>query len=111
MSNPYINDVTTQKSLSLTAYISSFISTLGGAVSMDKVAILVGIVLAILTYLGNMLYQELRRRREQRQEDKDEQRKQELHMAEMQLLAAKLEKVQHPNGPHSTPRDSACTAE
>ncbi|QYJ79419.1 HP1 family phage holin [Shewanella acanthi] len=109
MSNPYINDVSTQKGLSLTAYLSSFISTLGGALSMNDVAILIGILLAVLTYIGNMFYQELRRRREQRQEEKDEQRAQELHSAEMQLLAAQLEKVQH--GTNQTPRGPACPAE
>ncbi|MEL4248549.1 HP1 family phage holin [Shewanella xiamenensis] len=111
MSNPYINDVTTQKSLTFSAYVSSLMSTLGGALTLNDIAILLGIFFALITLLANMFYQELRRRREQRQADKDEQRAQELHRAEMQLKAAQLKQVEQRNGPHSTPRDSACSAE
>ncbi|MGI2021711.1 HP1 family phage holin [Shewanella glacialipiscicola] len=111
MSNPYINDVATQKGLTVSAYTSSLMSTLGGAFTMNDVAILVGIFFAFLTLLGNMAYQEFRRRRDFRQELKDEMRKQELHAAEMQLKAAQLKKVEHSNGPHSNTRDRSCTTE
>ncbi|MCS6241500.1 phage holin family protein [Shewanella baltica] len=111
MNNPYINDVATQKGLTFSAYISSLMSTLGGAFTMNDVAILVGVLLAFLTYLGNMAYQESRRRRECRQELKDEKRKQELHAADMQLKAALLKQVEHPNGTHSTITTRACSTE
>lgn len=85
---------------------------------MNDVAILAGVLLAFLTYLGNMVYQESRRRRECReelrkldQEQQDEHRKKELHAAEMQLLAAQLKQVEQPNGPHSNSRDSRCSTE
>lgn len=78
---------------------------------MNDVAILVGVLLAFLTYLGNMAYQESRRRRECRQELKDEKRKQELHAADMQLKAAQLKQVENPNGPHSTTDPRACSTE
>lgn len=111
MSNPYINDVTTQKSLTFSAYLSSLISTIGGALTLNEIAILLGIFFALITMLANVFYQDLRSRREQRQADKDEQRKQELHRAEMQLKAALLKQVDENHGPHSTTRDSACSAE
>ncbi|MEL4303132.1 HP1 family phage holin [Shewanella xiamenensis] len=111
MSNPYINDITTQKSLTFSAYVSSLMSTIGGALTLNQIAILLGIFFALITMLANVFYQDLRSRREQRQADKDEQRKQELHRAEMQLKAALLKQVDEHNGPHSTPRDSACSAE
>ncbi|WP_415775340.1 HP1 family phage holin [Shewanella oncorhynchi] len=111
MNNPYINDVTTQKGFTLSAYISSLMSTLGGAFTMDKVAMLIGLLLAFLTFLGNIAYQEFRRQRECRQELKDEKRKQELHAADMQLKAALLKQVEHPNGPHSTITTRACSTE
>jgi len=118
MNNPYINDVATQKGFTLSAYISSLMSTLGGAFTMDKVAMLIGVLLAFLTFLGNFAYQEFRRQRERRkeqrerlQEEKDEKRKQELHAADMQLKAALLKQVEHPNGTHSTITTRACSTE
>ncbi|GGN23261.1 HP1 family phage holin [Shewanella putrefaciens] len=111
MSNPYINDVTTQKSLTFSAYMSSLMSTIGGALTLNEIAILIGIFFALITMLANVFYQDLRSRREQRQADKDEQRKQELHRAEMQLKAALLKQVDEHNGTHSNTRDSACSAE
>ncbi|AUD59138.1 hypothetical protein AYJ58_06365 [Shewanella sp. Pdp11] len=118
MNNPYINDVATQKGFTLSAYISSLMSTLGGVFTMDKVAMLIGVLLAFLTFLGNIAYQEFRRQRERLQEEKDEKRKQELHAADMQLHAADmqlkaalLKQVEHPNGPHSTITTRACSTE
>lgn len=111
MSNPYINDVTTQKSLTFSAYMSSLMSTIGGALTLNEIAILIGIFFALITMLANVFYQDLRSRREQRQADKGEQRKQELHRAEMQLKAALLKQVDEHNGTHSNTRDSACSAE
>lgn len=107
MSNPYISDVATQKGLTASAYLSSLISTLGGALTMNDVAILVGVLLAALTYAGNMAYQEARRRRE----DRDEQRALELHHAEMKIKAAQLKQLEHRNGTHSNTRDNACSTE
>lgn|GEM_PF-2132892 len=78
---------------------------------MDKVAMLIGVLLAFLTFLANIAYQEFRRRREQRQTDKDELRAQELHRAEMQLKAALLKQVDEHHGTHSTITTRACSTE
>ena len=111
MNNPYINDVTTQKSLTFSAYVSSLMSTIGGAFTLNEIAILLGIFFALVTLLANVFYQELRCRREQRQTDKDELRAQELHRAEMQLKAALLKQVDEHHGTHSTITTRACSTE
>ncbi len=111
MNNPYLNDVTTQKSLTFSAYVSSLMSTIGGAFTLNEIAILLGIFFALVTLLANVFYQELRRRREQRQTDKDELRAQELHRAEMQLKAALLKQVDEHHDTHSTTATRACSTE
>lgn len=54
----------TQKSFSLASYIASFLSFIGGALTLNDIAILLGIVLALFTFFVNWIYQAKRNHRE-----------------------------------------------
>ena len=71
-----------QKGFSLASYLSSFISALFGTLTLNDIAILLGIVLAVFTWAVNWLYQFRRDRRDA-----------ERHRLETLLLNAQLDKL------------------
>ncbi|ABN60813.1 HP1 family phage holin [Shewanella baltica] len=66
MSNAVNNfsELSAQKSFTLASYLSSLISTIGGALTLNDIAILMGIFLAMLTFAINWFYQARRDHRE-----------------------------------------------
>ena len=66
MSNAVNNfsELSAQKSFTLESYLSSLISTIGGALTLNDIAILMGIFLAMLTFAINWFYQARRDHRE-----------------------------------------------
>jgi preprotein translocase subunit SecG len=66
MSNPIssFSDFSTQKSFSIASYISSLFTSIGGALTLNDLAILAGILFALLTFAVNWIYQERRDNRE-----------------------------------------------
>ena len=88
MNNPidsyHFSDIGTQKAFSISSYIASFLSAIGGALTLNDIAILLGIVLALFTFAVNWIYQAKRNHREVK-----------LNELEAQLVKAKLEKLQH----------------
>ena len=86
MNNPIDNfsDIGTQKAFSLSSYIASFLSAIGGALTLNDLAILLGIVLALFTFAVNWIYQAKRNHREVK-----------LNELEAELIKAKLEKLLH----------------
>jgi len=58
------SDISVQKSFSSASYTSSLLSTVGGALTLNDIAILLGIMFAVLTFVVNWGYQARRDRRE-----------------------------------------------
>ena len=58
------SDFSTQKSFSIASYISSLFTSIGGALTLNDLAILAGILIALLTFAINWIYQERRDNRE-----------------------------------------------
>jgi len=58
------SDIGVQKSFASASYTSSLLSTVGGALTLNDIAILLGIMFAVLTFAVNWLYQARRDRRE-----------------------------------------------
>ncbi|GAB1072004.1 hypothetical protein [Shewanella algae] len=88
-----MNDLPAQKAFNLASYLSSFASAIGGLLSVDKVAVVLGMVLAIATYLGNRAHNAYLRRIKDKEHTSAESRAQELHLIEMRLAQAKLEQL------------------
>ncbi|MCU8036951.1 phage holin family protein [Shewanella sp. SM69] len=59
-----LSDYFIQKLLSMFAYFSSFVSALGGFLSVDKFAVILGMALAIATYWANKTYSNNKEKRE-----------------------------------------------
>lgn len=78
-----INDPNTQKVITTVAYSSSLGTAAGGAVSVNELAILAGIVFALGTFLVNWTFQHKRNMREA-----------EIYRMEKKLLKAKMEKLE-----------------
>ncbi|GAB1141654.1 MULTISPECIES: HP1 family phage holin [Shewanella] len=76
------SDAATQKGFSIASYLSSLLSAIGGALTLNDIAVLLGIVLALFTWAVNWLYQFRRDRRDA-----------ERHSLETKLLNAQLEKL------------------
>ncbi|MCT8871348.1 holin [Shewanella xiamenensis] len=95
-----IREVGTQKMLAAASYSASATTAAGGVFTVNNLALWIGIFLTVLTFLVNWIYQAFKDRRDA-----------ERHELQTQVLKAQLKQVEQHNGPHSTPRDSACTAE
>lgn len=94
-----MNDLPAQKAFNLASYVSSFASAIGGLLSVDKVAVVLGMVLAIATYLGTRAHNAYLRRIKDKEHTSAELRAQELHQIEMQLAQARLAQLkQEPHG-------------
>lgn len=78
-----INDPNIQKGLSGAAYSASVTTAAGGAVSVNHLALVIGILFAGLTFVINWIYQAAKNRREA-----------ELHELETQLVKAKMDKLE-----------------
>ena len=78
-----INDPNVQKGISTAAYGASFTTAAGGAVSVNHIALWIGILFAVLTFVINWIYQAARNRRDT-----------ELHELETQLIKAKMDKLE-----------------
>ena len=59
-----ISEISTQKSFSVASYSSSILSVAGGALTVNDIAIIVGIFIALLTFAVNWIYQARRDKRE-----------------------------------------------
>jgi|GEM_PF-2302546 hypothetical protein len=95
-----IREVGTQKMLAAASYSASATTAAGGVFTVNNLALWIGIFLTVLTFLVNWIYQAFKDRRDA-----------ERHELQTQVLKAQLKQVEQRNGSHSTPRDSACTAE
>ncbi|MBO2658128.1 hypothetical protein [Shewanella algae] len=79
---------------------------------MDKVAVVLGMVLAIATYLGNRAHNAYLLRIKDKEHTSAESRAQELHQIEMRLAEARLAQLnQEPNGKDPLQSPRSCTAE
>lgn len=78
-----INDPNVQKGISTAAYSASFTTAAGGAVSVNQIALWIGILFAALTFVVNWAYQAAKNKR-----DAD------LHELETQLIKAKMDKLE-----------------
>jgi hypothetical protein len=58
------SDFSTQKSFSIASYLSSLFTSISGALTLNDLAILAGILIALLTFAINWIYQERRDNRE-----------------------------------------------
>ena len=77
-----ISDPTTQKAVSTAAYSASFTTAAGGAVSVNELALWIGILFAALTFVINWVYQAKKNRRDT-----------ELKDLQKELVQAKLDKI------------------
>ncbi|MCL1048926.1 phage holin family protein [Shewanella abyssi] len=77
-----INDPTTQKAVSTAAYSASFTTAAGGAVSVNELALWIGILFAALTFVINWVYQAKKNRRDVEVKD-----------LEKELIKAKIDKL------------------
>ena len=77
-----INDPHTQKAVSTAAYSASFTTAAGGAVSVNELALWIGILFAALTFMINWVYQAKKNKRDV-----------ELKELEKELIKAKLDKL------------------
>ncbi|PKH62586.1 hypothetical protein CXF83_15005 [Shewanella sp. Choline-02u-19] len=78
-----INDPNTQKVISTAAYSASFTTAAGGAVSVNQLALWIGILFAVLTFVVNWVYQAARNKRDAK-----------LHELKAELIQAKLDKLE-----------------
>ena len=86
MSNPLdnISEVSSQKAVAAASYGASISTAAGGALTVNELALWGGLLLALLTFLVNWIYQAKRNHREVK-----------LNELEAQLVKAKLERLQH----------------
>lgn len=86
----HISDAITNKLTSICAYAFSFLSGTAGLLSLNEWAILVGILLAFVTFFVNWFFQ---RRNTNRRDDylnKKEDRELEIHQLEKAILRKRL---------------------
>lgn len=74
-----LSDFSTQKAFASASYTSSILSTVGGAMTLNDIAILLGIMFAVLTFVVNWVYQARRDNRDK-----------ELHQLEVEVARKEL---------------------
>lgn len=98
MNTDSISDVVTPKVLTAASYSASATTAAGGVFTVNDLALWLGILLAVLTFFVNWIYQAFKDRR-----DADR------HKLETQLLHAQLKKLEHPHGPNPNAGDRTCS--
>lgn len=90
------SDFSAQKSFTLASYSSSLFSAVGGALTLNDIAILLGIVVALLTFAINWVYQARR-----------DQRERVLHLINIEVAKKELAQQHLTNGEAQQPKTSS----
>ncbi len=77
-----MSDISLQKTVSIASYSASVTTAAGGALTVNDIALILGITLATFTFIINWLYQSSRNKRDV-----------ERHELEKKLLNLKIEQV------------------
>ncbi len=88
-----LNDPATQKTISTAAYGTSGLTTAGGIITTNELAIIVGIAFTIGTFIINLAFQSKRNKREIERHVSEEKRKDEMHCLQTKIAKAKLEQL------------------
>ncbi len=89
-----LNDPATHKAISTVAYSTSGVTTAGGLVSTNEIAISIGILCALGTFIVNWIYRAKQNKRDAEYKAKQDNRDIEKHKLDMKIATAQLEQFE-----------------